>query len=77
MICTINEANPYYFAHSFPSYPTGGMKTLMPFGSEAANLVVQRWKILDHFFWSSIQNKRLYDGGSCEILSSHKRKFKS
>ena len=37
MICTINEANlTSCFAHSFPSYPAGGMKTLMPFVSEAA-----------------------------------------
>ena len=51
MICTINEANlTSCFAHSFPSYPAGGMKTLMPFVSEAAKSVVQRWKTLDHFF---------------------------
>ena len=36
-VCTINEANlTSCFAHSFPSYPEGGMKTIMPFVSEAA-----------------------------------------
>ena len=36
-VCTINEANlTSCFAHSFPSYPEGGMKTIMPFVGEAA-----------------------------------------
>ena len=36
-VCTINEANlTAHFAHSFPNYPTNGMKTIMPFVNEAA-----------------------------------------
>jgi len=37
LVCTINEANlTAAFAHHFPSYPEGGMKTMMPYISEAA-----------------------------------------
>ena len=37
IVCTINEANlTAGFAHNFPSYPEGGMKTIMPYISEAA-----------------------------------------
>ena len=37
IVCTINEANlTACFAHSFPSYPEHGMKSIMPFIKEAA-----------------------------------------
>ncbi len=36
-VCTINEANlTACFAHTFPSYPEQGMKTIMPFVEDAA-----------------------------------------